>query len=236
MLRKMWVGALAGALVAPVTLGGCVTQGTYNNMLQQQQAIESALRTEISADQVKIEQLENGIRVSMSNDLLFNSGSAELHPNGSRALDKVAPQLVSMASQGDQVDVIGNTDNEPIGPAIDRALPHELGSRGRSRVDRGAPSPGEGRRPDQDGGDLERPVSPGRVERHASRPRAEPSHGSPAATEELTRGDPPQPVATAWQIVELRASAAPGAFEELPVGISGLASMLLRSGARRFQP
>jgi chemotaxis protein MotB len=118
MLRKMLAGAPAGALLAVITLGGCVTQGTYNNMLQQQQAIEAALRTEISNDQVKIEQLENGIRVSMSNDLLFNSGSSELHPNGVAALDKVAPQLVGMASQGNQVDVVGNTDNEPIGPEI----------------------------------------------------------------------------------------------------------------------
>jgi len=115
-VKSMMVGAAA---IAVLSLGGCVTQGTYNNMLQQQQAIESALRSEISADQVKIEQLENGIRVSMSNDLLFASGSAELHKDGRVALDKVAPQLVTMAAQGDQVDVVGNTDNEPIGPALE---------------------------------------------------------------------------------------------------------------------
>ena len=115
MLRKSFAVAPVCAVIA---FTGCVTQGTYNNMLQQQQAIEAALRTEISNDQVKIEQLENGIRVSMSNDLLFNSGSAELHPNGVAALNKVAPQLASMASQGNQVDVVGNTDNEPIGPEI----------------------------------------------------------------------------------------------------------------------
>jgi chemotaxis protein MotB len=32
--------------------------------------------------------------------------------------DKVAPQPASMAGQGNQIDVVGNTDNEPIGPAI----------------------------------------------------------------------------------------------------------------------
>lgn len=118
MFRKSRMGAPAGAVIAVLALGGCVTQGTYNNMLQQQQAIEASLRTEIANDQVKIEQLENGIRVSMSNDLLFNSGSAELHPNGRAALDKVAPQLVNVATQGNQVDVVGNSDNEPIGPEI----------------------------------------------------------------------------------------------------------------------
>jgi chemotaxis protein MotB len=116
-MRSKWL--LVATVVAGFSLGGCVTQGTYNNMLQQQQAIEAALSSEIIAQQVKIEELENGIRVSMSNDLLFASGSAELHPKGREALDKVAPQLVTVAGQGNQVDVIGNTDNEPIGPALE---------------------------------------------------------------------------------------------------------------------
>lgn len=111
------------ALGAVIALSGCVTQGTYNNMLQQQQAIEGALRSEIAADQVKITQLENGIRVSLSNDLLFNSGSANLHPNGVATLNKVVPQLTNMAAQGNQVDVVGNTDTEPIGPAIQERFP-----------------------------------------------------------------------------------------------------------------
>jgi len=34
----------------------------------------------------------------------------------SLSLDKVAPQPASMAGQGNQIDVVGNTDNEPIGP------------------------------------------------------------------------------------------------------------------------
>ena len=44
---------------------------------------------------MKIEQLENGIRVRMSNELLYRSGSVELHPNGRAALDKVAAARVN---------------------------------------------------------------------------------------------------------------------------------------------
>lgn len=123
-MRSKWM--LAGASVALCTvlaLGGCVTRSKYNKMLQQQQAIEASLRAEISADQVKIEQLENGIRVSMSNELLFDSGSAELHAAGRAALDKAAPHLVTMVSQGNQVDVVGNTDTEPIGPSLKGRYP-----------------------------------------------------------------------------------------------------------------
>src|SRR5262245_14702774 len=94
---------LAVCTVAP--LSGCVTRSKYNSMLQQQEALETALRSEISADQVKIEQLENGIRVSMSDELLYQSGSVELHPKGRAALDKVAGQLANMAAQGNEIDV-----------------------------------------------------------------------------------------------------------------------------------
>ncbi|HEV7733872.1 MAG TPA: hypothetical protein VGR62_17010 [Candidatus Binatia bacterium] len=69
-----------------LTLGGCVMQSTYNSMLAQQQAIEASLQSEIAADQVKIQQLENGIRVTMSEDLLYPSGGVELSRQGRAAL------------------------------------------------------------------------------------------------------------------------------------------------------
>ncbi|MBX3027654.1 OmpA family protein [bacterium] len=113
--HRSYAAALVGAGAAALLLAGCVFQSTYNNMLQQQEAIESALRSEIAADQVKIDQLENGIRVRMSNDLLFREGGVELSEAGARALDKVVPQLNTSAYI---VDVVGSTDNVPIGPGL----------------------------------------------------------------------------------------------------------------------
>jgi chemotaxis protein MotB len=102
-------------LGAALLFGGCVFQSTYNNMLQQQQAIEASLRSEISADQVEIEQLKDGIRVRMSNDLMFREGGVELSQPGQAALNKVVPQL----NGGSYViDVVGSTDNVPIGPGL----------------------------------------------------------------------------------------------------------------------
>ncbi|MFN8643697.1 MAG: OmpA family protein [Candidatus Binatia bacterium] len=115
--NRHW-GMLAGVGIA--LLGGCVFQSTYDNMLQQQQSIEAALRAEIASDQVEIEQLKNGIRVRMSSDLLFSEGGVELSEKGRAALDKVAPQLVG---QGDEVDVVGNTDDVPVGPALSDRYP-----------------------------------------------------------------------------------------------------------------
>lgn len=105
----------AAALAGAVALSGCVFQSTYDNMLQQQQAIEASLRQEIAADQVTIQQLENGIKVSMSSELLYREGGVELSASGRAALEKVAPTL---AGQTLEVDVTGNTDSMPIGPSL----------------------------------------------------------------------------------------------------------------------
>jgi chemotaxis protein MotB len=114
---KTWAAALV-LLGALLPLSGCVMQSTYNSMLAQQQAIESALRSEIAADQVEIRQLQNGIQVRLSSDLLYQEGSIELTPAGKAALDKVIPQLSQSIQQSFQVDIVGNTDNVPIGPEL----------------------------------------------------------------------------------------------------------------------
>ena len=121
-MRSRWM-MLSALSALSVLCGGCVMQSKYNSMLQQQQALESSLHTEINADQVKIEQLENGIRVRMSDALLYRSGSVELHPDGRVALAKVVNQLISMAAQGNQIDVVGNTDDVPIGPELVKRYP-----------------------------------------------------------------------------------------------------------------
>lgn len=119
MMKVGALRSLASAMIglggAAALLAGCVFQSTYNNMLQQQQAIEAALRSEIANDQVKIEQLENGIRVRMSADLLFSEGGVELSEKGRHALNQVIPQLNTSAYV---IDVVGSTDNVPIGAGL----------------------------------------------------------------------------------------------------------------------
>ena len=114
MQSRRYVTLVLGSVLA-LLAGGCVTQSTYNAMLAQQQALESSLSQEVLADQVTIEQLETGLRVSLSSDLLYRSGSVQLSTGGAAALDKVAGAL---AAQSDEIDVIGNTDDVPIGSAL----------------------------------------------------------------------------------------------------------------------
>jgi len=112
--------SFAATMAVSLALGGCVTKSTYNKMLAQQQSIESALRSEVSADQVEIEQLKDGIKVNMSGALLYGEGAYELTPKGIAALNKVAPQF---ATETYEIDVVGNTDDLQIGRELERRFP-----------------------------------------------------------------------------------------------------------------
>jgi chemotaxis protein MotB len=120
--KRSWQRVIASSALA-VSLTACVTTQKYNSMLQQQKALEASLQSEMNADQVKIEQLEDGIRVRMSGELLYRSGSVNLSPSGEKTLSKVAPQLATMAAQNNEIDVVGNTDNVPIGPELAARYP-----------------------------------------------------------------------------------------------------------------
>jgi chemotaxis protein MotB len=107
-------------------LTGCVTQSTYDKQVAatraaQNQSAEFAalnkdLAAEIEAKTATIEQLNNQLKVTLVDQLLFASGSAEIVPAGRAALDKVAPTLAGVT--GDWVIVKGYTDDQPIGPSI----------------------------------------------------------------------------------------------------------------------
>jgi len=79
-------------------------KGTYEGLV-------SDLEEQVSAGQIQIEQLREGLRVNMTQDILFPSGSAALSPAGREILRKVAGQLRDVTHI---VEVQGHTDNVPI--------------------------------------------------------------------------------------------------------------------------
>ena len=194
----MW---LACGLGTALGLGGCVFQSTYNNMLQQQQALEASLRAEISADQVQIEQLKDGIRVRMSGDLLYPRGRRRAQPKRTRGARQGSPAAGPAAYE---IDVVGNTDNLPIGPELAERYPTnwELAGARAAVVVRYLQA--QGVDPSRDAGNLRRPVPSGGLQRHPARAGEEPQHRDPAAPALSTaarpalrvqRG-PPQPSAS----------------------------------------
>ena len=77
---------------------------TYTNLV-------SDLESELASGQIQIEQLREGIRVNVSDDVLFASGSATLDSIGRQVLVKVAGQLAKL---NHNIEVQGHTDDIPI--------------------------------------------------------------------------------------------------------------------------
>ena len=126
MLTKIILPAVLVAF-----LGGCVSQGTYNKEVQQAdtlaaqnktyQALTTKLQSEIKADQVRITQLQGQLTVTLIDEILFASGSAEMHAQGRSMLEKIVGTLQGVPDK--RIVVRGYTDNEPIGPALRARYP-----------------------------------------------------------------------------------------------------------------
>jgi chemotaxis protein MotB len=88
-------------------------QATYDGLV-------ADLKKEVQAGQVQVEQVRDGLRVNVAQDILFDSGSADLDQNGTEVLGRVAGQL---RKSPHQIMVIGHTDNKPIGAALVKQYP-----------------------------------------------------------------------------------------------------------------
>jgi len=88
-------------------------QATYDGLV-------ANLKKELQAGQIQVQQLRDGLRVNVAQDILFDSGSAEVDKNGIEVLNRVAVQLKKASHQ---IMVIGHTENEPIGPALVQRYP-----------------------------------------------------------------------------------------------------------------
>jgi chemotaxis protein MotB len=116
-------------LTGLLALAGCVPQSQYNQEVQQVQQLKymdqtyrqlnQNLQSEVSSDQVEIKQLQNRLRVTMVDDILFPEGGWELNDKGRSTLSKVVPSLQDLS--GKQISIEGYTDNLPIeGPLRER--------------------------------------------------------------------------------------------------------------------
>jgi len=83
-------------------------------------AIEEELQDEVVAGQIRIDEVRDGIRVDMSNQLLFASGSAILSETGRDVLLRLAKQL---REGNETISVEGHTDNMMIGTSLTQQYP-----------------------------------------------------------------------------------------------------------------
>lgn len=75
------------------------------------------MRTEIESGEVKIVQAVDKLSVHFVEKILFDSGKAEIKPNGMVVLKKVGGVLTKSLIDH-QIRVEGHTDNVPIGPKL----------------------------------------------------------------------------------------------------------------------
>jgi chemotaxis protein MotB len=88
-------------------------QSTYDELV-------TDLESEVSSGQIEIERLKEGLRLNVSDDVLFASGSAELDTIGREVLQKVAVRLAELT---DFVEVRGHTDNRRIRGSLAKRYP-----------------------------------------------------------------------------------------------------------------
>lgn len=96
-------------------------QARLHELTKADEALSKELQDEIKKGDVTIQQLKDRVTVSVVEEVLFASGSAEIHPDGKKVLDKVAQGLSD--SKDRMIMVEGNTDNVAIGPKIAEKFP-----------------------------------------------------------------------------------------------------------------
>lgn len=79
---------------------------------QAQKSLEQEMRSALESKDITISELQGKLTVSILDRILFDSGEAEIKPQGMQVLRQLAEVLKQYPSR--QVHVIGHTDNVPI--------------------------------------------------------------------------------------------------------------------------
>lgn len=103
-------------------------QSTYDELM-------TDLESEVSSGQIEIERLREGLRLNVSDDVLFATGSAELDRIGRDVLVKVAGRLKELT---DFIEIRGHTDDRRIHGSLAKRFPSnwELAAARAARVTR----------------------------------------------------------------------------------------------------
>lgn len=83
----------------------------------QYEQLVADLESEVSSGQIQIEQLREGLRLNLAQDILFRSGQVTLEPYGVEVLRKVARQLTEFEQH---VEVQGHSDDVPLSASLAR--------------------------------------------------------------------------------------------------------------------
>ena len=116
MYRLTFARRATMALTGTVLLVGCVSQQKYDALQSRYDQLNQTMSSEISAKQMHIERLQNAIKVTVNDQLLFPSGDWQMPVTAQQTIGKMVPILAPM--QETKIMVNGYTDNVPIGPLL----------------------------------------------------------------------------------------------------------------------
>ncbi len=140
--------ALVASLAASALAIGCVSSGKYGELEKERDALAAErsalaseletvraeneemkrtygelvreLQAEVEAGQITIHEIVDGIRLGVSDDLLFGSGATTLDAKATSLLGRVAQQI---ADEDAIVFVEGHTDNVQVGRSLKARYP-----------------------------------------------------------------------------------------------------------------
>jgi chemotaxis protein MotB len=104
--------------IAMLLLAGCVSQKKYDTLDTEYQQLNQTMSAEVAANQMQITRLQNAIKVTVNNELLFPSGDWQMPAQAQQTIGKIVPILAP--KQQTKIQVNGYTDNVPIGPELMR--------------------------------------------------------------------------------------------------------------------
>ena len=125
-MSRLRISALSTTVIATLfVLTGCVSQQAYQAQVQKTDALQQKydelnqqMSTEIAAHEMHIERLQNALRVTVNDQLLFPSGDWQMPADAQQSIAKIAKILAPM--QQTKIVVNGYTGNVPIGPGLVR--------------------------------------------------------------------------------------------------------------------
>jgi chemotaxis protein MotB len=110
-------------LSAALLMTGCVSKEKYEASQQRNAELEAQYKqlnetmgSEIAAHEMNISRMQDAIKVSLNEDLLFPSGGSDMSDNAKKSIAKVAAILAP--HQKNKINVNGYTDSTPIGPEL----------------------------------------------------------------------------------------------------------------------
>jgi chemotaxis protein MotB len=105
-------------VIVMLLLAGCVSQQKYDALQSRYDQLNQTMSSEINAKEMHIERLQNAIKVTVNDQLLFPSGDWQMPIPAQQTIAKMVPILAPM--QQTKIMVNGYTDNVPIGPGLMR--------------------------------------------------------------------------------------------------------------------